>query len=650
MKPTAELLEKMERMARIGSWELDFAKNKVTWSNEVYRIFGLTSQTFSHTNEGFMECVHPDDRAMVHEITTAALEKGLNRYEFDYRIVRKDNGEVRYVHEICEHVRDPNGRFIGSAGILQDVTERKELEIDLRRSEERFQRLANDMPALVVEFLPDSTLTYVNQYYCTYFGMTEEELIGRRFLELVPEHMREKTEKAYRSLTPDKPFTVYSIHSFRDDELRWRQWRHRAFFDEHGEAIRYQATGIDITESKRTEAALKDTNKKLKAAIKKADDAVQAKSRFLASMSHEIRTPLNGLVGMLHLMQMTELTEEQKEIVIIAQTSSDILLNLINNILDYSKLGSGDNQLGKYPFDLEKVLEEVKRIFIPMAEMKGLTFGVQSDVKLPHQLAGDPVRLKQVLINLLGNALKFTKEGQIDLAVRVIERQKGQIKLEWKVQDTGIGIPQEHQETIFDSFRQAGDSSNGQYGGTGLGLTICRSIVKHMQGEIWVESQKNKGSQFNFTTVFELPEEEIESKMNDGTEQKRNHESKIHVLVVDDDRNSRLFIERIGINKGWQVTLAENGREAMAAYQESRFNVVLMDMQLNLEKGSQTTAEIRRMEEKMGIRTPIIAVTAQALPGDREECLKAGVDDYVAKPFKPEQLIEKIEVWTNPIP
>jgi PAS domain S-box-containing protein len=650
MKSTSELLEKMERMARIGSWKLDFAKNKVTWSDEVYRIFGLTHQTFSHTNEGFMECVHPDDRAMVHEITNSALEKGLDRYEFDYRIVRKDNGEVRYVHEICEHVRDIDGNIIGSTGILQDVTERKELEINLRRSEERFQRLANDMPALVKEYLPDSTLTYVNQYYCTYFGMTEEELIGRRFLELVPKHMREKIEKAYRSLTPDKPFTVNSIHTYRDGELRWRQWRDRAFFDEKGEAIRYQAIGFDITEIKRAETALKDANKKLKAAIKKADDAVQAKSRFLASMSHEIRTPLNGLVGMLHLMQMTELTEEQKEIVIIAQTSSDILLNLINNILDYSKLGSGDNQLEKYSFDLEKLLEEIKRLFVPMAEMKGLTFGVQSDGKFPQKLTGDPVRLKQVLINLVGNALKFTKEGQIDLAVKVIERQQRQIKLEWKVQDTGIGIPQEHQQTIFDSFRQAGDSSNCQYGGTGLGLTICRSIVKHMQGEIWVESQKNKGSQFYFTTVFELPEEEIESKMNDETEQKRNHESKIHLLVVDDDRNSRLLIERIGINKGWQVTLAENSLEAMAAYRENYFDVVLMDMQLNLEKEAQATVKIRRMEEERGIHTPIIVVTAQALPGDREECLKAGADDYVAKPFKPEHLIEKIERWTKSNP
>ena len=648
MEPTSILLEKIERMGRIGSWELELAKNKVTWSDEVYRIFGVTSQTFSHTNEGFMECVHPDDRAMVHEISTSALEQKLDHYEYDYRIIRKDNGEVRYVHEICEHVRDSGGTIIGSTGILQDVTERKELEINLRRSEERFQRLANHMPALVAEYLPDSTLTYVNQYYCTCFGMTEEELIGRMFLELVPEQKRKKIEKTYRSLTPDKPFAIHSIHLHKNGESRWRQWRHRAFFDEQGEAVRYQAIGIDITESKRGEAALKDANRELKAAIKKADDAVQAKSRFLASMSHEIRTPLNGLVGMLHLMEMTDLTEEQKEIASIAQTSADILLNLINNILDYSKLGTDDNQLEKYPFELQALLEEVKRIFVPMAEMKGLGLNVQSVGKFPQKLAGDPVRLKQVLINLVGNALKFTKEGRIDVTVKLIEEKERQIKLEWKVQDTGIGIPQEHQKKVFDCFRQVSNSFDSQYGSTGLGLTICQSIVKQMQGEIWVKSKENQGSQFFFTTVFEVPEEKMEAKVNDQTEKERNDARNIDLLIVDDDRNSRLVIERIGTKKGWQVTLAENSREAMAAYRENRFDVVLMDMELNLEKGSQTTAEIRRMEGETGVHTPIIAVTAQALPGDREECLKAGVDDYVAKPYKLEHLIQKIEQWAKP--
>lgn len=650
MKPTSELLEQIERMARIGCWELDFAKNEVTWSDEVYRIFGLTSQTFSHTDEGFMECIHPDDRAMVHDISASALEQDLERYEYDYRIVRKNNDEVRYVHEICEHVRDSDGTIIGSTGILQDVTDRKNLENNLRRSEERFQRLANDMPALVKEYLPDSTLTYVNQYYCDYVGMTEEELIGRRFLEMLTKHMREKTEKAYRALTPQKPFAVHSVQDYRDGELRWRQWRHRAFFNEQGEAIRYQAIGIDITENKRAEAALKGVNKKLKAAVKKADDAVQSKSRFLASMSHEIRTPLNGLVGMLHLMEMTELTEEQKEIVCIAQTSADILLNLINNILDYSKFETGYNQLDQYPFKIQVVLEEIRKIFVPMAEMKGIIFQVQSGEKLPQELTGDPVRLKQVLINLVGNALKFTKEGTIDLSVKVIEEIGKQIKLEWKVQDTGIGIPREHQEKIFDCFSQITNSSNCQTGGTGLGLTICQSIVKQMQGEIWVRSEENLGSQFFFTTVFELPEERLEATVNDKTEIDRTDREDLHLLVVDDDTNSRLVIERIGTHKGWRVTPAENSQEAMDAYQKNRFDVVLMDMELNLENGSQTTVEIRKMEQKIGVHTPIIVVTARALPGDRENILKAGVDDYVAKPYKVEHLIDKIEQWTKSSP
>jgi PAS domain S-box-containing protein len=647
MEPGIQLLRKMGRMARIGYWEMDFSTREINWSSEVYRIFGLAPDEFMHTEDDFMECVHPEDREMLLHAANKASE-GKDWFEIDYRIVRRDNREIRYVYEVCELVYDDSCRLIKQAGLIQDVTERKQLELSLRNGEERYRQLADDLPVMICEYLPDSTITYANQAYATYFETSQEELIGRQFLDLVPEDSREEIKQRYMSLTPEQPFSLGTISSEKNSETRWREWRNRAFFDKNGAPVRFQSVGIDITDRKRTEFILSEINQELKTAKQQAEDAVHAKSHFLASMSHEIRTPLNGLIGMLQLMEMTNPTEEQVELLKIAQTSSDLLLNLINNILDISKIESGKNQLEPGPFDLDTLLIEVQIIFMPMTEMKGLTLSMTAAPEIPRHLEGDSVRLKQVLINLIGNALKFTNDGFITVQVKMLEKQAEQIRLEWLVQDTGIGIPQEDLENVFDSFTQVPKPDKLKHSGTGLGLTICKTIIELMGGKIWIESSEKSGTKVIFTTRMNIAESETPSSEETETELFPLEETTCcHVLVVDDDETSRTFIERVCSQAGWCVTQAGSGLEAVDAYLERHFDVILMDMQMPGTDGTVTTRQLRQVEEQHGIYTPMIAVTAKAMPEDREKCLKAGLDDYLAKPFTTKQLIDVIERWSG---
>ncbi len=647
MEPCNELLAFTQRMGRIGSWEMDFETGRITWSDEIYHIFGLNPQEVRRSNDGFIKNVHPEDRAMVDLAYKRSFAAQGASYEFDYRIIRCDNSEVRYVHEFCEHLRDTDGEIVKSRGILQDVTDRKELEIRLQKSEERFRLMASDMPAMVCEYLPDSTLTYVNKAYCDYHEMTEEELIGKRYLDLMPEHRRYTAMSKYLSLTPENPINAHTFSMIRKGEFKWWEWRDRAFFDETGEAVRFQGLGIDISDRKRAEAALKETNRQLKMAKEKAEDAVLAKSRFLASMSHEIRTPLNGIVGMLQVMAYTDLSEEQIELLEIAQTSSDLLLNLINNILDYSKIESGKSNLQKYQFNIMDMLNEVETVFKPMAEMKGLKLYVSVEEDMPKRLLGDAGRLKQVLLNLLSNAVKFTSDGRIDVKVRIVEQENDRVTLKWMVKDTGTGIPEASQKDIFLSFTQAGASTNRDYGGTGLGLPICKSIVEQMKGDIWVTSEMYKGSRFYFTCILEVPEQGMESPDHLKITKSPMAASNLHLLVVDDDETSRIIIDRIAHKRGWQVTQAESGREAIEVYGAHHFDVILMDLQMPELDGAQTTLRLRQMEEQNGVRTPIIAVTAKALPGDKERFMEAGLDDYLTKPFTSRQLTDVVESWTK---
>jgi len=430
----------------------------------------------------------------------------------------------------------------------------------------------------------------------------------------------------------------------KDGTNGWIWVRGEAERDSQGNIVYLWGAMQNITERKQVEAELVE-------AIEVAEAANAAKGQFLANMSHEIRTPLNGVMGMLQLMQMTGLSEEQMEYLKISKTSSDLLLKVINDILDYSKIESGNVKIEKQRFILKELIEEVNIMFKPSTQNKGLVLEYNIDDNISDNLIGDPFRLRQILSNIVGNAIKFTSEGTISITVKEVEEMLNkEIKLEFRVKDTGIGINEYKINDIFNSFAQADSSTTRQYGGTGLGLSICKGLVKKMKGEIWVESIEGEGSSFFFTCVlgkFEKDNETVLNKIHNVEEIIK--EDCYRLLIVEDDAISRMVMEQFARRKGWQTIVAKNGKQAIDAYQDFSFDAILMDVQMPVMDGYQATGVIRKLESEKGTYTPIIAMTAFALKGDRERCLEAGMNDYLSKPVDVNDFYAAVEKWTKNI-
>jgi PAS domain S-box-containing protein len=555
--------------------------------------------------------------------------------------VRRADGEWRWVATIAEPRISPDGEFLGHVGLSPDITERKQTEQALQRSEEKFRQLAENIRE--VFWMMNATanqLLYVSPAYEQVWGRTCESIYRdpMSWTEAIHPDDLEQAHLTFAAQIQGKP--VESEYRIRTPDGQEKWIRDRAFpiRDEGGQIVRVVGIAEDITERKRYEA-------ELIRAREGADAANRAKSCFLANMSHEIRTPMNGVLGMVQLLQLTDLTGEQLEYVNVAQSSGRALLALIDDILDLSKIEARKIALENLSVNLEDTVHEVAQALRPQATAKGLLMQERVSPDIPPFLRGDPRRLRQVLSNLVANAVKFTERGEITVEAALEGQGAGTAMVRFTITDTGIGIRPNQAAGLFSPFTQADASTTRKYGGTGLGLAISKQLVELMGGTIGVESREGYGSTFWFTAVLELeaPGRQPASRATDAHMGPCNANvaaRPARILVAEDNSTNR-HVALAQLRKlGYEARAVHNGAEAVEEVRGGGYDLVLMDCQMPVMDGIEAT---RRIRQSTGI--PIVAMTAHAMPGDRDRYLGEGMDDYLAKPVELKQLADVVAKW-----
>jgi PAS domain S-box-containing protein len=586
-----------------------------------------------------VKSIHPENFDRIGNHITKVLKEG-GRYVDEYRVIPKP-GVVRWLSVRGEVQFDENGNPVRFPGVGIDITAERETAIALQASEERWRNLADAMPQLLWTCrASDGQCEYMNSRWQQYTGEPVENLLGFAWVHWLHPEDRDIVMQAWTNAVQGRADYNLEYRIRRHDgAYRWFKTRGVPIRNPQGCITTWYGTCTDIQDN--VEAKLQ------------AEAANIAKTEFLANMSHEIRTPMNAVIGLANILSLSQpLTPRQVEFISTLQLSADSLLSLINDLLDISKIESRSVELEKIPFSLDQLMHEVISIMSVRAREKHLSFRSEAHCIEGRTYLGDPTRIRQVIMNLCSNAIKFTEHGSVLVSFTCEPTAEPTVEnVIMIVEDTGIGIPTAKLGTIFHKFVQADTSINRKYGGTGLGLAISKTLVEIMGGEISVTSTSGKGSRFAITVPLQVvdarPEAEIEEAS--GRENSNAHHLLPRILLVEDYAPNVMVATAFLEEFGYRCEVAHNGLEALEKIKKVSFATVLMDVQMHGMNGLEATRLIREQEKQQGQghHLPIIGMTAHALSGDRERCLGVGMDDYIAKPFNPEELRQKIALLLN---
>ncbi|MDD4947367.1 MAG: PAS domain S-box protein [Gallionella sp.] len=628
---------------------------------EYPRMLGYKPEEFHTSLQNWFENIHPEDVGLVQATFQRMLQSDAPS-EGEYRR-RTRSGEWKWMHTsgaVAE--RDAAGRPLRVTGIHMDIDERKRVEAELDEYRQHLEELviqrtqelsATNLQLTQTEFalarvgigiawndIETGRFVYVNDAACEQLGYTREEFLTLTVTDLTTQYSIEEVKAVgLRILETGKPMRLETTHLRKDGSVLPVEVTAYAYHAGQQDVL--IAFYTDITERKRNEAILIR-------AKEMAEEGSRSKSTFLANMSHEIRTPLNAIAGMAHLIRRSGVNAEQRARLDKLESASMHLMGIINDILDLSKIEAGRMVLEETSLNVEAVMGNIVSMVHDRAKAKGLSLTKQLDY-LPHSLLGDPTRLQQVLLNFVGNAIKFTSHGGIILRAGLSEETADSVKLRFEVEDSGIGIPKEALERLFTAFEQADSSTTRKFGGTGLGLAINKRLAAMMGGEVGVNSTEGKGSTFWFTACLKKSGAKPMANMDDAPEDADMLLSRLHagrsVLLVEDEPINREVALMLLEDAGLKVEVANNGEEAVQKVREKRFDLILMDMQMPVMDGLTATRVIRGLPN--GAEIPIVALTANAFVEDRAACLDAGMNDFTSKPIDPGQLYGCLLTWLS---
>ena len=636
---TRELDDQRRRLAGIisgtsvGTWEWDVPTGEIVFNERWAEIIGYTLQELAPVSiTTWQNHVHSEDLKISEQVLAKHFAGQADSYEVESRMKHKDGSWIWVLDRGKVVSWAPDGRPLMMSGIHLDITERKVIEEKLQESEERFREMFHRHGAIMLLVDPESgAIIDANHSAEKFYGYDHQKLCQLNINEintLDPTRISEERQKAKRE---ERSYFIFP-HKAAKGNIRT--------VEVHSMPIRLERATVlfsiihDITERQQME-------KDLQLAKSNAIAANMAKSEFLANMSHEIRTPLNGVIGMAQLLASTDLTPGQEKYVHGLTVSGSNLLSLLNDILDLSKVEAGQINLESTRFNLARCIQESVFIQKPIIQNKGLSLSVEVCEDIPETLLGDQLRIKQILLNLLGNAAKFTTQGNIAVTAELVKQDPARAQVRISVRDTGIGIAAGAVDRLFQPFIQEDGSTTRRFGGTGLGLTICRRLAELMGGEITAESQLGEGSCFQVTLPFRLPEEGTPgAQLGDSLGPVWEGEP-LRILYADGDEFNLSIGMKLLKNLGHTVEPARNGWECLDALDRGPFDLVVMDLQMPDQNGEEALREIRRRDRISSI--PVIALTAFALRGEKDRLLKLGFSGYVSKPLALGELVAEMK-------